>query len=146
MSYTTIILILGVIATAIYLKRTKNAITVLIAAIQTMSVGITLMIDQTIGYYAFGTAILLALLYPYISKDKGQEGRKWMWFFLLPILVTFVFGTFHLPGYGIFRLLMLLPIGIFIYALTTIRKFKMEIGFMIMFVADAIIKVIGFFI
>lgn len=143
MSYEAIILTLGVIAAAIYLTRSKDTITILIVTIQTISVGLTLMVNQTIGYYVFGAAILLALLYPYLNKGNGQEGRTWMWFFLLPILVIFIFGTSHLPGYGVLKLIMLLPIGVFTYALTNIRKFKKEMSFMILFVADAIIKLIS---
>lgn len=143
MNYTEITLIFGVLTAAIYLTTVRDINTILIVAIQTISIGFTLMGNSTVGFYTFGAAIFLALLYPYITKSKGQHKRKWMWLFLLPLLLIFVFAVFHLPWYGVLRLSMLLSIGVFIYASINIKEFKKEMSFMILFVVDAIIKLIS---
>lgn len=145
MEYEIIILTLGVIASIGYLIKTRNTFSAIIIAIQVLSLGLALFDNPTFGYYMFGFAIILSMLYPVVYKEANTLNRQLIWIFLFPILIVFVFGVLHLPGYSYGRLAMLIPLTVFIYALMNKNKFKYEIGFMILFVADALIKFIGLF-
>lgn len=148
MDYKAIILTLGIIAALMRLVKVRNTVSTLIVFIQIISVVLTLIGDSTIVYYVFGSAILFALLYPFVNKEKDQAIGKWMWIwlFLIPTLLAFVFGIFNFPGYGIIRLSMIISLAIFFYAMFNRDKFKYEIGFMILFAADALVRLIVFFI
>ncbi len=145
MEYEIIIMTLGVVASLTYLIKIRNTISVFIVAIQIISVGLTLIVNPTFGYYVFGIAILLSLLYPVINKEISSLNRKLIWLFLFPILIVFVFGMLNFSGYNYGRLAMSIPFIVFAYAIVNKSKFKYEIGFMILFVADALIRFIGFF-
>jgi hypothetical protein len=145
MSYEIILSALGVVVAIAYSIKTRNTTSVFIVAIQILSVGFSLIVSPTFGYYTFGTAILLALLYPLITDGVNSLNRKLIWLFLLPILIVFVMGMLNYPGYNYGRLSMLIPLGIFVYSIGNLGNFRFEIGFMILFAIDALIKFIGFF-
>jgi len=145
MEYEIIILTLGVVSSLTYLVKTRNITSVFIVAIQIISVALTFFVSPTGGYYVFGIAILLSLLYPVINKEESSLNRKMIWLFLFPILIVFVFEILNFSGYNYSRLAMLIPFIVFAYAIVNKSKFTYEIGFMILFVADALIRFIGLF-
>lgn len=145
MDYKLTILTIGAVAALIRLIKVRNNFSLLIVCIQITAISLAYFVNRTIGYYAFGVAILLALSYPLISKENTTANKNWIWVFLIPVLVAFLFGTFNFPGYGIIKLAMLIPLIFFIYAGINYKQYKYEIGIMILFAADALTQLLGCF-
>ncbi len=138
------IMALGVLLAAVYLIKARDAVTVTIVAIQALAVGLFLINYGIEGFFVYGVSIVLALLYPYISKSSGQKSKGWMLLFLLPILINYTSQLLNWPKYEIHYLLPILPFGVFIYALFNLKKFEKEMAFMIVFMFDTVIKLIEF--
>ncbi|MBA3985765.1 MAG: hypothetical protein H0X63_04125 [Flavobacteriales bacterium] len=146
MDYKLIILIFGAVAALIYLIKARKTINILIVFAQITAIGLIFIVSKTVGYYIFSATILLALSSPFFSKARNQFNKNWIWLFLIPVLVAFLFEIFNFPGYGIIRLAMLIPLAFFIYAGINYRQYKDEIGIMILFAADALAKLFGYFL
>lgn len=145
MKYEIFILILGVVISLIYLAKIKNTTSAFIVFIQIISLGLSFFVNPTIGHYLFGIAILLSLFYPVINKVESLLNRRLIWLFLFPILAVFTYGILNFSGYNYVRLALPITFFVFVYSIANKKKFKYEIGFMILFVADALIRFIGFF-
>lgn len=140
---TNSILIFGLILSFIHLIIVRNNFSSLIIIIQLFSIVLNISSFISISFYLFGLSILLAFLYPIFNNKKTN--REWILLFLLPIFVSFIFSMFNFPGKNIIRLTMLVPIIFFIYSMINYNKYKYEVGIMIIFTMDALLKLLNYF-
>ncbi|MCH8517663.1 MAG: hypothetical protein LAT68_15175 [Cyclobacteriaceae bacterium] len=137
MEIKSLILITGVVVAVSYLFKARNPLTILIVLVQSIAILLSVLVDKTIGYLTFGLAILLTTFYPFLKYKTSYEIKKWIWIFIVPILFSFLFSILNLPGAGAIRFSMIISIIVFIYALINHKKFKYELGFMFVFLAEA---------
>ncbi|MFO8128598.1 MAG: hypothetical protein R6T99_01690 [Bacteroidales bacterium] len=88
------------------------------------------------GFYVYLFFTLVAMLYGLIIRGPGLYQRLVIVLMALPVFLHWLFVMNHWPGNT--TLLMILPVIVFIAGLFHARKFRNEMGFLVILFADAV--------
>lgn len=136
------LLILSLIpAVIIAVAKVKDKFVYLILALQIVAVLLSFFSKSSLGFYILGATSILALFYALRNATSSQSKLKAILFFL-PLILVFLFSSLSLPGANILRLLMIVPVVIFILTLFKIKKSYKAISYMLMFTVFAIIELV----
>ncbi len=144
-----ILIIIAILFAILALKQNRNALNVTIVSILIASLipGIFEFQQKfiTIGFYLYGFSLLLSIVYPFIIEEINNSKKIAVLGFTIPLFLTFIFELFNYAGYGLVKMTLLIPIGIFLYALINRVQYKSELCFMILFFVIASFKVYRWF-
>jgi hypothetical protein len=112
---------------------TRSNLSVLIAIIILLGLILGLFdIAPNIGFYARAFGILIGFIYPFIMKDLSRKDR-----IIIGLMAGFTFiryfaMMFHLPGASYYNLMMIVPMGLFVYVSYSPKNLKTEYPFLLM--------------
>ncbi len=93
---------------------------------------------KTLGLVMYVILALSTLICTFILKGFSRPKCIVLCLSTFPIVLYWFFALSHLPGFGIFIFIMVLPILSFIIVVSNIDEMKAELGVLLIFAIDAI--------
>lgn len=137
-----VIIVIGALIASYKLVRSNPSSEILMIVIMSIiSVLLSKLFNPTIGFYLFLASLIVACIH--VMTNKFVRFKGLLIAFLVPLVLAFIFSAFDLPGEMELRLLMIIPIGIFLYAFLKKEAFSEVIVIMWVFAAEALGRFLG---
>lgn len=124
--------------------KIKHTLSRTIIAMQVAGIAMTFLpVPFVAGLSIFILAGIIACLYPFVQKDITGLKKGLILAIALPVTITNIFTAAHFPFVGMLGFAMIVPLAALVYIIAKqMKAFKNEIGFLVLFAADAFIKIL----